>query len=58
VIVQRGDPTGGLLPSFSLGVRDFALGGGLVLALGLAAGALPAWQAARLPIVAALRREG
>lgn len=58
MIVQRGDPTGGLLPSFSLGLRDFALGGGLVLALGLAAGALPAWQAARLPIVAALRREG
>jgi putative ABC transport system permease protein len=58
VTVQRGDPTGGLLPSFSLGVRDYALGGGLVLALGFAAGALPAWQAARLPIVAGLRREG
>jgi putative ABC transport system permease protein len=58
VIVERGDPTGGLLPSFSLGGRDFALGGGLVLALGLAAGGLPAWQAARLQIVDALRREG
>jgi putative ABC transport system permease protein len=58
LIVRRGDPTGGLLPSFSLGVRDLALGGGLVLALGLAAGALPAWQAARLPIVDALRRQG
>ena len=58
LIVQRGDPTGGLLPSFSLRARDLVLGGGLVLALGLAAGALPAWQAARLPIVDALRREG
>jgi putative ABC transport system permease protein len=56
VIVQRGDPTGGLLPSFHLRPRDFALGSGLVLALGLAAGALPAWQAARLAIVDALRR--
>jgi len=58
LIVERGDPTGGLLPSFFLRPRDIALGGGLVLALGLAAGALPAWQAARLPIVEALRREG
>jgi putative ABC transport system permease protein len=58
LVVQRGDPTGGLLPSFSLSGGDFALGGGLVLALGLAAGALPALQARRLPIVSALRREG
>jgi len=58
LIVQRGDATGGLLPSFSLRAFDFALGGGLVLALGLAAGALPAWQAARLQIADALRREG
>ena len=55
-IVRRGDPTGGLLPSFHLGTRDFALGAGLVLALGLVAGALPAWQAGRLAIVDALRR--
>jgi putative ABC transport system permease protein len=58
LVVQRGDPTGGLLPSFSLSGGDFALGGGLVLALGLAAGALPALQARRLTIVSALRREG
>ena len=56
--MERGDPTGGLLPGFSLRLRDYALGGGFVLALGVAAGALPAWQAARLPIVAALRRAG
>jgi putative ABC transport system permease protein len=58
LIVKRGDPTGGLLPNFSIGAHDVAVGGGLVLALGLAAGALPAWQAARLQIVDALRREG
>jgi putative ABC transport system permease protein len=58
LVVQRGDPTGGLLPSFSLHTPDIALGSGLVLALGLTAGALPAWQAARLRIVDALGREG
>lgn len=58
LVVQRGDPTGGLLPSFHLRTRDFAIGGGLVLVLGLAAGALPAWQASRLEIVDALRRRG
>jgi putative ABC transport system permease protein len=58
LIVRGGDPTGGLLPSFALRIGDFALGGGLILALGLAAGALPAWQAARLEIAVALRREG
>jgi len=56
-IIQRGDPTGGLLPSFYLRAGDFAVGGGLILALGLAAGALPAWQAGRLRIVDALRRQ-
>jgi len=56
LIVQLGDPTGGLLPSFFLTTHDFAVGGALVLALGLVAGALPAWQAARLQIVDALRR--
>jgi putative ABC transport system permease protein len=58
LIAQGGDPTRGLLPSFSLGLSDLALGGGLVLALGFTAGALPAGLAARLPIVDALRREG
>ena len=58
LIVKRGDPTGGLLPSFYLRAHDVAIGGGLVLALGFAAGALPAWQAGRLEIVDALRRQG
>ncbi len=51
-----GDPTGGFLPVFYLPGRDFALGIGLAVALGLATGALPAWQAMRLRIVDALRR--
>jgi putative ABC transport system permease protein len=57
-IIERGDPTGGLLPSFYLGAGDFALGCVLVLALGLAAGTIPAWQAGRLRIADALRRQG
>ncbi len=58
VVVQGGDPTGGLLPAFYLPTRDIALGAGLVVLLGLAAGLLPAWQASRLRIVDALRRQG
>ena len=56
VIIARGDPTGGLLPAFYFPGPDFAIGGSLVLGLGLAAGAFPAWQAGRLRIVDALRR--
>ncbi len=54
--VHQGDPTGGLLPAFYLPAGQLALGGGLVLALGLASGCLPAVQAVRLRIVDALRR--
>jgi putative ABC transport system permease protein len=56
LLISRGDPTGGLLPAFYFPVRDVATGGGLVILLGLAAGVLPAWQAGRLRIVEALRR--
>ncbi|MPY87008.1 MAG: hypothetical protein GEU99_03710 [Luteitalea sp.] len=58
LIVHRGTPTAALLPTFYLGGRDLVVGGALVVALGLAAGALPAWQAGRLKIVDALRRQG
>ena len=54
--VQQGDPTGGMLPIFVLPSRDVALGAGLVLALGLLAGALPAMNAMNLKITDALRR--
>ena len=57
-ITQGGDPTGGLLPAFFLPPRALAIGAGLIGLLGVAAGVLPAWQASRLRIVDALRRQG
>ncbi len=58
LITQGGDPTGGMLPAFFLPTRDVVVGVGLILLLGMAAGLLPAWQASRLRIVDALRRQG
>ncbi len=52
----RGDPTGGLLPFFYVSPRSIAIGLGLALAVGLAAGILPALSASRLRVVDALRR--
>jgi putative ABC transport system permease protein len=54
--VRQGDPTGGMLPIFVLPTRDLILGGVLVVALGLLAGALPAMNAMNLKITDALRR--
>jgi hypothetical protein len=54
--VRQGDPTGGMLPIFVLPTRDLILGGALVVALGLLAGALPAMNAMNLKITDALRR--
>jgi putative ABC transport system permease protein len=56
VLILGGDPTGGFLPLFFFPVRDVIYGGMFVLLLGLIAGAFPAWQASRLRIVDALRR--
>jgi len=56
LFVQGGDPTGGMLPLFVLPSRDIALGVGLILLMGLAAGALPALQAMQLKITDGLRR--
>ena len=58
LVTQQGDPTGGMLPAFFLPTRDIVFGAGLILLLGTAAGLLPAWQAGRLRIVDALRRQG
>jgi putative ABC transport system permease protein len=55
-VVSLGDPTGGRLPVWFLPGRDIVIGFGLALALGVACGALPAYQAMRLRIVDALRR--
>jgi putative ABC transport system permease protein len=56
LIVQRGDPTGGLLPIFILPAADVAIGGALIVGLGLVAGVLPALTAMNLKITDALRR--
>lgn len=56
LIVQQGDPTGGMLPIFVLPPRDVALGAVLIVALGVVAGALPAAAAMQLKITDALRR--
>lgn len=56
IVVQQGDPTGGMLPAFMLPTRDLVTGAWLMLTLGLLAGALPAAQAMQLRITDALRR--
>lgn len=55
-IIARGDPTKGMLPLFHFPTRDLLIGGALVIVLGVATGALPAWQAMRLRVAEALRR--
>jgi putative ABC transport system permease protein len=55
-LTLRGDPTGGLLPSFYLPGSALVLGLGVALAVGLAAGLIPAILAMRLRVVDALRR--
>jgi putative ABC transport system permease protein len=56
LVTVGGDPTGSFLPAFYLPVRDVFIGVVMVVALGFTAGAVPAWQAGRLRIVDALRR--
>ena len=55
-LVQLGDPTNAL-PVYLLPGNDIAMGVGLMVALGLLAGMLPATQAMRLRITDALRRQ-
>jgi putative ABC transport system permease protein len=56
LIVQGGDPTGGLLPLFVLPTRDIGVGIGLMVLMGVLAGVLPAMGAMRLRITDALRK--
>jgi putative ABC transport system permease protein len=56
IITATGDPTHGMLPAFYFPTPSLLAGIGLVVALGIASGILPAWQASRLRIVDALRR--
>jgi putative ABC transport system permease protein len=55
LIVQGGDPTGGLLAIFVLPTRDIVMGIALMGAMGLLAGVMPALAAMRLRITDALR---
>ena len=54
--VQRGDPTGGMLPIFILPPEDLVIGLSLMVLMGLLAGVMPAMGAMRLKITDALRR--
>ncbi|MBL9119053.1 MAG: ABC transporter permease [Phycisphaerae bacterium] len=56
VMTLGGSPVPSILPVFFLPVRYLAIGGGLVLGLGVLAGILPALAAMRLQIAVALRR--
>jgi putative ABC transport system permease protein len=56
LITAGGSPVPAMLPVFYLPTRYLVIGLGLVLALGIIAGILPAVRAMRLEIAAALRR--
>ncbi len=56
LIIASGNPVPSLLPVFYLPSLTLVEGALLAVALGIAAGLLPAWQAMRLSISSALRR--
>jgi putative ABC transport system permease protein len=55
---SQGSPVPSMLPVFYLPVRYLGIGVGIVFALGLVAGIVPALQAMRLQIAVALRKNG
>ncbi|HWR35270.1 MAG TPA: FtsX-like permease family protein [Clostridia bacterium] len=56
LLTLNGDPTHGMLPYFHLSLESVISGMATVLAVGVAAGILPALSAMRLNVVSALRR--
>lgn len=56
-LLAAGNPVPQLLPVFYLPGRDLIIGVVLVIALGLITGIIPAWQAMRLRVAEALRRQ-
>lgn len=56
LLTLGGSPVPSILPVFYIPNGDLILGVAIVLALGVVSGALPAWQAMRLRIAEALRR--
>jgi len=57
LMTAGGSPAPALLPVFYIPPHQLLAGVGLILALGLATGALPAFQAMRLGVAEALRRQ-
>ena len=57
-VTIQGSPVPSMLPVFYLPTKYVVIGVGLVVALGMVAGILPALQAMRLRIADALRRQG
>ena len=58
LIALGGSPAPDMLPIFFIPLESMILGAALAIALGIIAGALPAWQAMQLKISEALRRGG
>ena len=58
LIALGGSPAPDMLPIFFIPRESMILGAALSIALGIIAGALPAWQAMQLKISEALRRSG
>lgn len=56
LVASRGSPVPAMLPVFYLPPRYLLIGTGLIIALGIVAGIVPAVQAMRLKIAEALRR--
>jgi putative ABC transport system permease protein len=56
LIVQQGDPTGGMLPIFVMPHETLGLGLVMIVLMGLGAGLMPAIAAMNLKITDALRR--
>jgi len=54
--IVTGFGEGGFLPGFSVTLGTQLVGAGVALVLTIASGIFPAWQAAKLPVVQALRR--
>ena len=58
LIISAGNPVPSLLPVFYLPEKSLITGALLAIALGIIAGAIPAFQAMQLRIAEALRRGG